>query len=290
MALSLAAGHTQGLSRQSGSMAHFYDMGLCARNGTVAALLAQGGFTGSPSIIEDSPGGLCYAFAGEGKYDLEEMMNSLGKPPLCIMSVGIKKYACCWEEHRIIDSLVELKDKYQISYKDLENIEVHVGPFFSRFVRYSKPANVEESRFSIEHSLASVFLENEVVYNLEIYGDEKKILSPTYAEARQKVSVVNHPEREFSAMGGADQIIVKLKNGKEFKRECETARGVPPAYLSEEDVRKKFRNCIEYSQFLTEEQVRFVEENVSGLERIKDATKLLDVVTYGKKKQKRVKM
>ena len=61
--ITLATSMAGGLIRQTGSSAHVLEAGMAARNGVGAALLAQQGFGGSPSIM-DGPRGFYDAYSG----------------------------------------------------------------------------------------------------------------------------------------------------------------------------------------------------------------------------------
>jgi 2-methylcitrate dehydratase PrpD len=280
MAFSIAASMLSGLAGQTGSMTHLFECGFGGSNGVLAALLAREGFTGIPDIIEKK-GGLwdTYGFPRGG---LEMLSKLLAERPFHVMHVGIKKYSCCYIEQRVIDGVIELKEEHKISYEDIDGIEVHVGPYFPTLVRYSNPVNGDEARFSIEHSVAAVFLEKERVF-LEAYTDEKA-LDPNYKEARQKVKVIVHPEWTAGVMGtigGFEEVIVKVKDGKVYNKKCEKAKGDPPLYLSEEEVLDKFRKCAEFAWFLSTSQVDCVKELVFKLEKVKDITRLMDIMTFG---------
>jgi len=174
---------------------------------------------------------------------------------------------------------LELKQKYAIYLDDIADIEIHVGPFFSQLVHYPDPKNAEEARFSIEHSLVAAFLEETLVYNLDAYTDEKA-LDQKFKKSRTKIRVIVHPDRESSAMGGTDLLIIKLKNGKEFRKECEKPKGVPPLYLSYQEVFDKFKACTRFAGFLTETQIDSIGEMVYNLENLKDMARLMKILAF----------
>ncbi len=273
MALSIAASQLTGLRRQAGTGCHFLEAGLAARNGLVAALLAKEGLTANPRIMEIKAG-FCDAVAGEGEHDIEGVMKEFGKP-FRVMTVGIKKYPCCYEEHRIIDGVLELVKGCDISYDDVESVEVEVNAFFPEAVQCAEPATGEEARFSVHHSIAAALLERRVF--LEAYTDEK-VVNWKFKEARKKVSVIVHPEWEWGSQRGINIVTVRLKDGRRFRREIEKARGVPPLYLATDEVMAKYRDCAQL--VLSPKQVEQVASLASELDKMKDIGELMNIVTF----------
>jgi len=279
MALSISASYAHGLLRQTGSGAHLHEAGISAYGGLAAALLAREGLTGVPDIIE-CPRGLCSAWSGEGGYDLKSLVESLGNP-YRVLDVGIKKYPCCWLEHRPIDGLLDLKKEYNLVPKDIESIEIHVGPYFTHLVHYPNPTTVEETRFSIEHSFAAVFLEKELRYNLVAYSEEK-LLSPEYKELRSKLKIkVVVDDRSWAIGAGIDKIIVRLKDGKIFEKEVERPKGTPPFYLTNDEVQMKFESGAMFSKFLQRDQIEQVCHLVSRIDNLENIQNLMEIVTFG---------
>lgn len=275
-AMSLCADLLSGWSRQTGSMAHLLEAGTGAANGIFSALLAKEGFTGVPDIFE-TKGGIwdTLHFPADG---LGRIPSLLAERPFRVMEVGIKQYPCCYIEQRIIDGALELKKKENISWENVAGVEIHVGPYFPTLVHYPDPSCAEEARFSIEHSIVVAFLEEEVF--LHAYTDEMAV-NPTYQKARQKVKVIVHENWPTGVLGGTDEVIIKLKDGKKYSKKCEKHKGDPPSYLTEEEVRGKFENCNDFSGFLSSSQVDFVEELVFELEKVKDISKLMETLTFG---------
>lgn len=273
-ALSLSASYAGGLLKQSGSGAHVIEAGIAAADGITSALLAQDGFTGRPEIIE-CPGGLVDSMAGKGGYNFDGLIESLGKPNR-VMEIGIKKYPCCWLEHRVTDGMVEFKKEYNLKPEDIKSVEIVVGPYAPHLVHFPDPKNVEEARFSFEHSFAAALLEDDVYFNMDAWGSEEKLTDPRYVKAQKalktKVTVDN---REWKLAAGVDELHVTLKNGKKLSKKIPTAKGVPPLYLTTAEVKKKFMNSAKYSKLISEDTAERVSQSLLSLEKV---TKLGDVL------------
>src|SRR5206468_6276666 len=150
-AIALAPSLGGGLVRQTGSAAHVIEAGLAARNGIMAADLAARGIAGDPSILQGASG---YFDALTGQADIGFDLG-VGRD-LRIMHVGQKKYPCCYLLQRIIDALAELIAKGEMVADQVERIEVEVNEAFPNSVKYDRPSNVEQARFSLPFTVAAV--------------------------------------------------------------------------------------------------------------------------------------
>lgn len=81
---------------------------------------------------------------------------------------------------------------------------------------------------------------------------------------------------------GIDEVVIKLKDSREYRKECEKAKGDPPLYLTEEEVMDKFRGCAEFAGFLSPDQIKSVGELVFNLEKVRDITRLMEIVTFAR--------
>ena len=108
MAVGGSMSHSSGFFRQMGTMLHYLEAGIGARNGITAALLAAEGITADPSLIEGKRG-FCELFAPDG-YDLDIMTSDLGKPYLIANpGVNMKNHSCCAAQHVTIDALLQMQ-------------------------------------------------------------------------------------------------------------------------------------------------------------------------------------
>ncbi|MFC1981290.1 MmgE/PrpD family protein [Chloroflexota bacterium] len=276
-ALSLSASYAGGLLRQSGAGAHFIEAGIAAADGITSALLAQDGFTGRPEIIE-CPGGLVDAMAGKDGYNFDGLIESLGKPNR-VMEIGIKKYPCCWIEHRLIDGLLDIKKEYNLRPEDIASMEIYIGPYTTHLVRYHDPTTVEEGRFSFEHSFAAVLLEKDVVFNLVPWGSEEKLADSQYQKVQKALNIKEIIDnREWKVGAGVDELIVNLKNGKKYQKTIPTARGVPPLYLTMEEVVAKFNSCVDYGKLLSKQAAERVCQLILSLEKASNVHEIMSLL------------
>jgi len=269
MAISIAASQSGGLIRQTGTGAHLAEAGFCARNGISAALLAQKGLTGQPDIIEGNRG-LCYAVAGVDKPELK-----LGS--WRIRDVGVKEFPCCFLQMHIIGGFLELRKEHNISADDVESIQVDVNSSFLIAVRYQHPANEDQARFSLPHSIAACFLDDKVF--LDSYTNEKA-LDPKFHAFRDKVKIVPHDEWNVGGLSGPEiPIVIRLKDSTEYKKVCPSVD--TPIKLSDEQIMDKYMDCT--LRVLSRNQANQVAEMVLALEDVKDVSELVKTLTFPEK-------
>ncbi len=239
MALSLAASQASGIAAQTGTMAHLFEMGMAARNGLTAALLAGDGFTGRADILE-APGGLFEIITGGKIPTTEEVVEAWGKP-FRVMSVGIKMYPCCYHLQRIIDGVKALKQESSVRPSEIKRIQVEVNTFIPQIIRYEEPANEEEAQFSLAHAVAVAALEEDIVPRS--FGDEK-ILDPSFRDLRKKVEMIVRKDWGWGTVGWTPRITMILEDGRTLSAEPSRAKGQPPELLGFDDVVEKYRACV----------------------------------------------
>lgn len=102
--------------------------GLAARDGILAALLAERGHRGAPDVLE-GPDGFLFAFAGEDGVEAARSTDvfSAGghrNSRFAIADCYIKPHACCRHLHPGIDALLAITQREQVAPDDVTAIEV----------------------------------------------------------------------------------------------------------------------------------------------------------------------
>jgi 2-methylcitrate dehydratase len=274
-ALSLAASQGCGLTRQTGTDAHFIEMGIAGRDGLAAALWAAEGMTGSPTIFEGPKGFLDLKTAGEVSKPTD-VLNNWGKP-YRVMAVGIKSYPCCYHMQRYIQGVMELKQAYGFRPDEVEKVDVEVNPMVPQFIRFPEPRNMAEARFSMPHSLAVAILDDRIT--LRSFSDER-VMDPDARELRQRIKMNVHEEWPYGALTGPYPLTVILKDGTRLGKDCMKVNGQPPDLLSVEQVIQKFRLCTE--DLLAEDKIQESIRMTLGLEELDNVARLLDAVANSK--------
>jgi 2-methylcitrate dehydratase len=274
-ALSLAASQGCGLTRQTGTGAHFIEMGVAGRDGLAAALWAAEGLTGSTTIFEGPKGFLDLKTAGEVSKPTD-VVNSWGKP-YRVMAVGIKSYPCCYHMQRYIQATIELKRAHGFKAGDVVRVDVEVNPMVPQFIRYPEPRNMAEARFSMPHSLAVAILDDRIT--LRSFSDAR-VKDQDARELRQRVKMIVHEEWQYGALTGPYPLTVILKDGTRLRKDCMKVNGQPPDLLSVEQVIQKYRLCTE--GLLAEDKIQGSIRMALGLEELDNVARLMDTVANQK--------
>lgn len=211
MAIALAASQAGGLAPTTGTMSHYMDFRSAARSGIESAILVAKGITARKDILEGEHC-FCDEMVGPGDYDLGKITADWGKTWQCTQ-VSIKKYTCCYVSHRPLDSLLNILREHNISFDDIEGVEVEVSHFHTNWMRFDEPSNGDEARFSLKHVLGTAILKRDVW--VESFTNEA-VNDPKYKTARRKVKVILHPEWPSSRDAVQAIVTVKLKDGRVF--------------------------------------------------------------------------
>ncbi len=124
IALGLAASFASGLKANFGTMTKPMHVGHTARNGLLAALMAQQGFTANPGALEHRQGFL-EVFNGAGTYDTARILADWYAPLECDgAEPGLKPFPCCGSTHASIDRMLDLAQRHDLRPEQIARIEV----------------------------------------------------------------------------------------------------------------------------------------------------------------------
>ncbi|MDP2601162.1 MAG: MmgE/PrpD family protein [Deltaproteobacteria bacterium] len=281
MALGIAANFACGLAANHGSMAAAAGAGNACRNGVVAALMAQEGFTANPDIIE-AKNGFYDTLVGRDHYDAERMAESLGNP-FYVESpgIGLKKYPSCYHTHRALDGVLQLMGEHRLTDKDIAEVDVGTSERALRVLAFSEPETPYQAKYSMPHCIAAAVVDHQVTldtftsYKLEDRG---------IVEARKKVhlSFPDIPIWPGLADVGPDTkfvgnpVTIRTTDGRSFSARVDIPRGDPALPLTDDELLAKYRECAR-SQLRPDDIERSL-GMVLGLERVADIGTLMAIL------------
>ncbi len=275
MALGIAASLASGLRQNFGTMTKPLHAGHAAQNGVSAAKLARGGYTADPAIVEAKLG-FANAFAGPGKFDLEKIVARLGNPfDILSPGVGLKQYPSCARTHPAIDAMLDLVRENNILPEQVESVSCSGSYTTPTMLIHSRPQTALEGKFSMEFCMALALLERQVALPL---FQNRVVQDPRIQELLRKVTFSIRPDLNNLENSGNPSTTVKvlLKNGKDFSRTVDEAKGTPGNPLSREEVRDKYRQCVKRIQ--AKKEMEKTIEVVEGLEGLKKISTLADLL------------
>jgi len=147
-----------GLMANFGTGTKAYHAGMAARNGYVAARMAQCGMTANPAVFEDRNGyfaAFCQAPPASGTLDFSRWsLEEHGMP--------FKQHPCCMA---VIPTILGIRGQLQGERIPLEQVtEARVGLSSASYacIGYDVPQNVLEAKFSISFALGKLLADGDL--------------------------------------------------------------------------------------------------------------------------------
>ncbi len=235
MALGIAASMASGVRANFGTMTKPLHVGLAARNGVEAALMASRGFTASANALEAEDGFLA-TFLG-GRYE-GSPLPPLGQPfDIVHPGLGQKRYPCCYATHRALDAALELAPKVKAS--EIAKVIVRVSRGTLMPLQRERPRTGLEGKFSMEYCVATALLDGRVA--MSSFTDEA-VSRPEVDRLMDLVHVEEGPEDGDPSQMWAE-VAVQLKSGQSKSLRVDVAKGDPRRPLTWEELAEKFRDC-----------------------------------------------
>lgn len=270
MAFGIAASLASGIRLGFGTMTKPLHAGRAAENGLLAVDLAARGFTSGSEALE-SRWGFFRVFGGG--FDPERL--TLGDPyTLLDPGVSVKMFPSGSLGHPSIAALLRAVEERDLAPGEVESITFRAGRNILNPLRYLRPGNALEAKFSIPFVLASAVLRRRV--GIPEFRDEF-VRSPEVVAMMRRVTVefdAAIDARGYDRMRSA--MDVRLRDGAAFTVEADTYPGGPERPLTPEELRGKFRECarLVLSEAGTEEALESV-EGIARLSRVRDLVSVL---------------
>ncbi len=191
-AANMAAGVTN--SFYEGSMEWHFQVGFAARNGILAALLAQKGAAGSLSSL-DGRSGFLQAFTGsrEPAGEISRTFVPNGDYSFSILDVDFKPYPTCAWVIPSIDVARQIRRQSSVDPAQVEKVLVYLNPYEAAYPgnSYQGPfPSVESATMSAPYCVALALLDGHVTLRgLMRHGEE------AIHHLAQKVQVIPSEER-----------------------------------------------------------------------------------------------
>jgi len=271
-AFGIAGMHSSGTMEydQTGGEVKRVIAGVAARSGIQAAMLAQLGLTGPPTIIEGKRGFL-KVFADQ--VEPEEITRDLGSD-FKIMRLWFKLYPCVATVQGVIYTLTKMIEEHHFGADDIDEIRVGISETsLSHGGAIYEPHDTASAQFSLPFSLAIRLLKND--NDLSFYMDSKLWTDPKVLALAKKVKSYADPNAKKDQNYNTT-MEVKLNNGQSHKAFEAYPPGSPLNRVSREVLRTKFRKMAR--AVLVEERIEELIEAVDRLETYDDAAKLMPLL------------
>jgi 2-methylcitrate dehydratase PrpD len=240
--------------------------GKAAENGVAAALLAREGFTG-PSTVLEGKSGYCRAFSDD--FNLGRLREKLGQE-WQIMDMNLKPYPCCGGIQPGVYGLVNLKQEYDIDPKEVEKVVVETCERIASQNAGPGTQSIMSAQYSIPFC-ASVTLLKDI--------EDPSVFSKAALRDKQIISLAKKIEvigtREIVGME-TSRVTVRLRDGKELKKEIDRPKGHPDNPLSYDEVVGKFKKLAPH--VYSEKRIDRIVETVGEIEKAKELRSLCDLL------------
>jgi 2-methylcitrate dehydratase PrpD len=247
-AIGLGATQSAGLMSNFGAMAKPFHAGRAAQAGLVAARLAAGGFTASPDAIEH-PQGFLAAVSPGGAVDRLSPFAVEKPRQIASRRMNLKKYPTCYYTHRALDALLELLATERIEPAQVERVEVTMSREHATVLRNHQPTTGLAAKFSIEFAMAGGLIAGRVgLSELNDAFVNRPDVQQLMARVSTTFSEVYDPETLGAAL--ADSVVLTMRDGTcKASGAVGHAVGHPQRPLSEEALRNKFLDALEYGGY-----------------------------------------
>ncbi len=248
-AVGIAANGSGGFRQNLGTSCKCLLSGNSASAGVHAALLAQRGLEGDPTILEARLG-LGAALCMQDELDWTPLVSRLGNPYKLAGPLGIKAYPVVWPMQCVIATLQELQSGNKFCAGDVDWIDAELSSFSAGF---DYPKDVAGASFSWPYVLAATVISG--AFDLG-YLLPNSIASPglrKFADRFRFTEVSDHCER----------LVVHLNDGRELSRAVDHRLGSADTDAA---LIAKYVNCA--ALHLDESAARRVKETVFELERL----------------------
>ncbi|MGZ8198439.1 MAG: MmgE/PrpD family protein [Burkholderiales bacterium] len=228
-ALGIAATQASGVREMFGTMCKPFHPGNAARNGLLAALLAQRDFTSSAQALEAKRG---FGNVLSTKFTPQEITGRLGETWEISLNT-YKPFACGIVIHPIIDACIRLRGAHGLKAEDIESIDAKVHPLVLELTGKKTPQAGLEGKFSVYHSAAVAIIHGAAG---EAEYSDACVRDPRVTALRDRVNaVVDKGLHEDQA-----RVAIRLKGGKTVDVFVEHAIGSLERPMSDADLEAKF--------------------------------------------------
>ena len=274
-ALGLAGTQAAGLLTylEFGDYTKSFNPGKSAFNGIFAALLAEAGASGPPTMLEH-PRGYSYAYSAEPK--LDNLTRGLGST-YEIMLNAFKPYPSLLASHPPIDAILSLRKAHRLTPERIRKITSRTyNTVKSHFSNYN-PETTMAARLSVPYCMAVAAADGAA--GLEQFTLEK-INDPRVREMLGRIEIIADAElnklypEKFPAV-----VSIETTDGQVYQEAVYYPTGDPNNPLSVEALKDKFRGLA--GRFLAPAAVEGLIEMVDNLEQVDDVRALTRLTTKG---------
>ena len=237
-ALGIGASAACGLKENMGTMVKPLHAAMAARNGVLAARLAQSGFTASDRAL-DGPQGYLAAMDSEHA-SLDPFVADLGtRWEILDTGITVKLHPSCAATHPSLDVLLDISRRHTLDSDLIECLDVEVDSMTPRLLLYDRPTTGLEAKFSMPFCAAAALVHGRI--GVDTF-DAARIHEPAVQQLMGRVTMRANPAFDAAAPLSRTRVTVRLRDGRVLTQDGDGARGYPGRFTDDE-LQSKFRDC-----------------------------------------------
>jgi 2-methylcitrate dehydratase PrpD len=198
-----------------------------ARNGVMAAMLIQSGFTGNRDVLEGDQG-IIKTYA---PCDPKKILAELGQR-FTITRCLIKKYPVGSPMMETVDATLALLSKQTIVPEQIEKVTVRIPESGARTVNNRHMPDV-----NVQYMVAAILLEGQLTF--EMAHDYQRFQNPRVLALKEKVQLIGDKDLERSGPRFQGVVEITLNDGQTLREHVINCRGRPENPMSPDEVEKK---------------------------------------------------
>jgi len=264
-AFGIAANQAGGIRENYGTMVKSFAPGTAARNGLLAALMAQQGFVSDEHALEGSKGfAMAMTGAMTGYDNLKELTENLGKD-FEISYNTYKAFACGIVTHASVDGCIQLRNEHNLSQEQIVRVSLKVSHNTLLLTGKEKPSTGLEGKFSVYHAAAVALIDGTAG---EAQFTDERVHNPDVIALRNCV----HAEA-VDGIGKYEAFIaIDLDDGTTLEKHITHALGSLDNPMGDEEVTAKYRELV--SGILPDDQCEALIDLCWAIDTLDDAGKI----------------
>lgn len=240
-----------------------------ASNGLLSAYLTKDGLTGAQNILQGNQG----LAAGMSFDSNSGFLNDQLGSRWALLETSFKYHASCRHTHPAADALIELMQKNQLSFNDIEEVTAHVHQSALDVLGLvDVPITIHQAKFSMGTVLGLIAVHGDAGLNsFKNYA----LTDPNVIQFRSKVKMVldhevdsNYPKKWFG------KVSLKTLNKGNYSILITDPKGDPLNTLTQEELEQKFERLCDFSNTLSNKQRQKTIQNAWNLKQLTDISEL----------------
>jgi len=239
-----------------------------AHAASVAALMAQQGFTGTPTVYEGRFG-LFKSHLHPDDADYSALLDDLGQR-WEIRNIDFKPYPCGVINHAFIESVFKLQQQQDIAVDAIKEVVCYIHPDAAQTVcepilTKRRPQSGYHAKFSLPFAVAAALVDREVT--LKTFSDEK-VKDPDILKVVDRVDYQIDPDSPYPATYPG-KIEIRMTDGRMLTHHQPHNKGSRENPMTAAEIKEKFYSNATHK--ITRAQADAIYNCIRNLEDLKDS-------------------